>query len=411
MSLPPSSAPTATGWSDSCRAGFAPAEEWRLRTAHQPRLSGAEAITNVAESFGILVYLLPHTDVGHQVHNVRAAFIAGLAHGMNKELLLLQQGDEPVPLDCRDLVKAFYHPDQIDEAIGDFAGRVTEAFQTTIEPRLRPATSILERVSLGASSAENELKDLAAYYLETDAYQRALRGDVRIIVGRKGSGKSAIFHRVRDRIRSIRSNIVLDLKPEGYKLLKFKEDVLRLLAGGTLEHTITAFWEYLLLLEICYKILDKDRIPHTRDQRLYEPYQQLAALYRTDVYVGEGDFSERMSVLLQHVSQEIQRRYPYEESGVRLSAPELTEILYVHDVAALRDRVVKYLKLKSSLWLLFDNVDSIRLAGDSSTNTGRNSRNGLGTLEVPNGNGAVNCIGSIGASPLRVTIPAWVGRS
>ena len=30
MSLPPSSAPTATGWSDSCRAGFAPAEERRL---------------------------------------------------------------------------------------------------------------------------------------------------------------------------------------------------------------------------------------------------------------------------------------------------------------------------------------------------------------------------------------------
>ena len=34
MSLPPSSAPTASGWSDSCRAGFAPAGEWRLSTAH-----------------------------------------------------------------------------------------------------------------------------------------------------------------------------------------------------------------------------------------------------------------------------------------------------------------------------------------------------------------------------------------
>ena len=34
MSLPPPSAPTATGWSDSCRAGFAPAEERRLCTAH-----------------------------------------------------------------------------------------------------------------------------------------------------------------------------------------------------------------------------------------------------------------------------------------------------------------------------------------------------------------------------------------
>ena len=39
MSLPPSSAPTATGWSDSCRAGFAPAEEWRLsRRTRIPRL-------------------------------------------------------------------------------------------------------------------------------------------------------------------------------------------------------------------------------------------------------------------------------------------------------------------------------------------------------------------------------------
>ena len=33
-SLPPCTAPTASGWSDSCRAGFAPAETQRLSTAH-----------------------------------------------------------------------------------------------------------------------------------------------------------------------------------------------------------------------------------------------------------------------------------------------------------------------------------------------------------------------------------------
>ena len=33
-SLPPSIAPIATGWSDCCRAGFAPAEGRRLSTAH-----------------------------------------------------------------------------------------------------------------------------------------------------------------------------------------------------------------------------------------------------------------------------------------------------------------------------------------------------------------------------------------
>ena len=34
-SLPPSTAPIATGWSDSCRAGFAPAEGQHLSTAHR----------------------------------------------------------------------------------------------------------------------------------------------------------------------------------------------------------------------------------------------------------------------------------------------------------------------------------------------------------------------------------------
>ena len=34
-SLPPSTAPIATGWSDSCRAGFAPARRRRLPTAHR----------------------------------------------------------------------------------------------------------------------------------------------------------------------------------------------------------------------------------------------------------------------------------------------------------------------------------------------------------------------------------------
>ena len=53
MSLPPSSAPTATGWSDSCRAGFAPAEEWRLsRRTRIPRLSDPRANTAAARVEG-----------------------------------------------------------------------------------------------------------------------------------------------------------------------------------------------------------------------------------------------------------------------------------------------------------------------------------------------------------------------
>ena len=138
--------------------------------------------------------------------------------------------------------------------------------------------------------------------------------------------------------------------------MKFKEDVLHLMSTGTLEHTLTAFWEYLLLLEICHKILEKDRLPHTRDPRLFAPYRALYDAYDSDQHISEGDFSERLSGLLSHITNEYRVRYG-DSSGTRLSVAQLTEILYVHDVRELRRLVVEYLAFKDSLWLLFDNID------------------------------------------------------
>jgi hypothetical protein len=37
----------------------------------------------------------------------------------------------------------------------------------------------------------------------------------KMVTGRKGSGKTALFIQVRDRIRLDKKNIVVDLKPEG----------------------------------------------------------------------------------------------------------------------------------------------------------------------------------------------------
>ena len=122
-------------------------------------------------------------------------------------------------------------------------------------------------------------------------------------------GKTAIFAQVRDRIRQNSRHVVLDLLPDGYQLIKFKEMVLKFLGTGSLEHTIIAFWEYLLLLEICHKLLQKDRVNHTRDQRLSQPYRDLSSIYQTDEYVVEGDFSERLSTLLQHITNDYQAKY------------------------------------------------------------------------------------------------------
>jgi hypothetical protein len=323
--------------------------------SEQIRLSAREAIDNVASSLGVVVPLASAALADARVHNLRAAFVSGLAQGMGKTTALIQNGDDPIPLDYRDLVDTYRHPDQINEIIGSFALDVTEALQPQVKAKPRQE-GLLASLDMGSSTAENEFVSLGEYYVQTDQFRRTLRGEVRIVVGRKGSGKTAVFSQVRDHVRPDRKQIVLDLKPEGYQLHKFKEQVLDLLEEGTREHTITAFWEYLLLLEVAYKILEKDRLLHLKDHDTYEPYQQLAKIYKEDQYSQEGDFSERMLRLVEQIAATFKAQHP-KQTDLRLTREQVTGLLYVHDIRKLRTHIEKYLTFKNGLWILFDNLD------------------------------------------------------
>jgi len=323
----------------------------------QGRLSAREAIGNGVSSHGVVIPLLSKERVDATVHNLRAAFAAGLSNALDKQMLLLQPMGDPVPLDYRDLVLEYKSLDQINEHIAEFASGVTGLLQAGIAPIASKPQTFLARVELGASAAENEMFELSHYFLETDEYRRTLRGEVQIVTGRKGSGKTAMFAQVRNKLRQESQIVVLDLKPEGFQLLKFNELVLDLLQEGTKEHTVTAFWEYLLLLEICHKVLEKDRKLHLRDHQLYEGYQAISKAYREDGIIAEGDFAERMLKLTQRIADDFAYALRSGDGKYRLSSAEITELLYKHDVAALRKELTAYLANKKGLWILFDNLD------------------------------------------------------
>jgi len=323
-----------------------------------PRLSAREAIRHVAESLGVLLHFVPSDYVDSELHNLRAAFLAGLAHGMQKETLLIQFGDSPVPLDYRELVVYCKYPDDYKEQIGvRFASAIYELMQTSKPAIAKVKTqSFLAMLDLGASTAENELPSLDEYYLETTAHRRALRGEVRLVTGRKGSGKTAIFYRVRDAIGRSKGNVVLDLRPEGYQLRKFKDAVLTKLQGGTAEHVITAFWEYVLLLEIARTLAVNDYKINKFDHRLFEPYQRLLAVLHRASISEEADFAERLNRLLQEIQQTYESKYG-DAVQVTMLQPEISALIYKHDIHELRDHVFTYLAFKEQLWILFDNVD------------------------------------------------------
>src|SRR5688572_15347634 len=52
---------------------------------------------------------------------------------------------------------------------------------------------LLRGISFGERIAEEETTELTRYFVQTDQLQRIFAGDVDIVYGRKGSGKSAIY--------------------------------------------------------------------------------------------------------------------------------------------------------------------------------------------------------------------------
>ena len=52
---------------------------------------------------------------------------------------------------------------------------------------------LLKQMSFGLQVAEDEVNELASYFVETNQWARIAKGDIDIIRGEKGAGKSAIY--------------------------------------------------------------------------------------------------------------------------------------------------------------------------------------------------------------------------
>ncbi|TXM90245.1 hypothetical protein [Methylobacterium sp. WL116] len=203
------------------------------------RLSAPFAMEQVSKSLGVIVPILSSDEKDADIHNIRAAFVAGLAYGLEKKLLLIQNDGGPAPLDVRDFVQTYRNFTQIDEFVHDFAFEFYELKGSAVREEIENK-NFLADLRLGDPMAENEDSTLSQYYLRTDEFHRAMRGEVNLIVGRKGTGKTALFLQLVSRFSQNNKNIVVDLHPEAFQLLKLKDDVLSYLAEGAQSHLITA---------------------------------------------------------------------------------------------------------------------------------------------------------------------------
>ncbi|MBL0968433.1 MAG: ATP-binding protein [Brevundimonas sp.] len=320
------------------------------------RLPLHRAHREVASSAGVFLSLIPHHIIDSDHHNLRAYLLAGLADGLGIPRLMIGYGDIIPPFDLRDDIVAISDLNELESKVEDFKPAILEALQKYRAPKRTFSSSYLTQLSLGASVAENEFRRLDSYFLETREYFRALRGEAQLVVGRKGTGKTAIFWQLKERLQSDRAHVVLDLRPDGFHLRKLNELVSVHFSEATHSHTMTAFWEYVLLLELAHRLLEEDEFLLGRDARIVAPYERLQAAYKDWDEAREGDFPERLLRLIKRLRTDLGVHMQDGEKHI-LTTPQITEIVFKHDIRELRQATFSYLELKKRSYILVDNLD------------------------------------------------------
>ena len=317
------------------------------------RLSLHEAVKQVQSSVSVVSHLLDPKRTGALVHNARCAFVSGLAMAMGKKVLLLQEGGGcNNPIDYRDLVYPYFSIESIPKVIADITRATTQQiYYGGGEPPLY-SKGFLDKIDIGDVAAENEIRSLISYFVRTPQFMQAKQGHAQIVIGRKGSGKTALFYGLRNEVSKTNDSLVLDLKPEGHQFVKFRELVLATLSEGKQLQVVSAFWHYLLVVETAKKIVEKESRTAWHDPTSLALFHEFEDKYNSLAINSEYDFSER---LMQLINKFVDATVF--DSKDPTNANHLTRMIYNEEIVKLSRLVVQKQSEIGNLWILFDNID------------------------------------------------------
>lgn len=129
----------------------------------------------------------------------------------------------------------------------------------------------LKQIDLGNDEAEQDTR-LEEYFLRTPFYENAINGNKTLVIGRKGSGKSAIFILIDKEMRRT-GNMVIPITPDQYSwsaLKSYKE------IGILPEQANTNAWRLTLLSAVVWKLNEEGLIREQSKLTSYYRYMNEA---------------------------------------------------------------------------------------------------------------------------------------
>jgi len=309
----------------------------------------------VHNTYAVIAHFLSHEHTGSRLHNAKNSFVSGLAQGFGKPLLMLAHEPYESPIDYRDLLKTHETARQCEGLADAWLNDIERAYlQKTADTRgyeeELQAQAELQNITIGDSIAEHESKTLLEYFVSTAAYTEALRSKYSIVIGRRGSGKTAILYKIADDIGSDPRNHVCIIKPIAYQLEGVLRMLQQVLPRSEKGYLIESFWKFLIDTELARTTVEALESKPAYYQ-LDDAERQLADFVEENESIIKPDFSIRLESVVSSL-QNIGATGSAMEQRVRIS-----EFLHDRVIARVRSLLGTVLEKKDRVVILIDNLD------------------------------------------------------
>lgn len=328
----------------------------KLDDAFEGELPLSWYLKELPNAVGVLIHF--HTnesELEKPTQSGRKALVAGLAHGMGINTLLLAHDPYQPALDYHDVVKIHSNASHCETFVRDWLDPIIEKSRNREEEYReyksdQKALGKLSNLIIGDFVAENENQDLIDYFIETAEYKEALKSQQVLFVGRKGTGKTANLIKLENELSSDKRNFVVTIQPQGHEFNGVANILSKMVTNSEKGHLIESIWKYLIYTEIANQYYDYLAEQPLHFERSEDDNYFVEFFERNQRFIN-ADFTLRLSNIVGDLGKL--------EQGDSLEAQRFKVSEYLHSkmISALRDLIGKVLNRKEKVTILIDNLD------------------------------------------------------
>jgi len=311
-------------------------------------------LRNLIKIPSILIEFSGVNRTNHQIHNAKCSLVGGLAMGFNKRYKFIASQPYPSAVDYQEHLLRFNNLDScmriVEPFLKDLRFHAFELISEKIDyTKYKRKDGILQKIKFGEMLAEHESNDIYEYYVNTANDDNLIKAEYNIIVGRKGSGKTAAFYYLNTKFaKDIRNQVVI-IKPINFEI----DGLIELIQGTSIEfgksYIIESVWKFLIYTEIIKSIYH--RVYEKPKYSLKEEEEVIIDFVKENSEKILPDLSTRLNQLLNELKA---------VEGVKDQTEfrtKFSEVLHQDLFKKMIGLIIGFMTNKGVLVLLIDNLD------------------------------------------------------